>query len=105
MLAPVFGAFKWRKLDAYVEYSPHLGTISLLLTLNALDMIPNDTMTMITLLLSGAAWGHLEYLTKRARLGQLTELKPSQLRTRAPILANHPIGEKSHPVSGKKTII
>ena len=98
MLAPVISAYKWRKLDAYVEYSPHIGAMCLLLLLNALDMVPNDTMTLITLLVSGAAWGHLELLTKRHRAGQLTEIRSTKLHMSDPILANA-------PTSSKKTII
>lgn len=60
MLAPVFLAFSRRDVIGGQNLSPHLSTIALLLAINAVDMIPNATLTTITFLLSGAAWANLE---------------------------------------------
>lgn len=67
MIGPVFYALRLRKADKLESYSPHISTLALLLAFNAMDMIPNDTMTLLTLILGGALWGHLESVAEEFR--------------------------------------
>lgn len=50
-----------RRADAD-RLSPHLGALTLLLSINALDMLPNATLTPITWLIAGALVGYGEEL-------------------------------------------
>lgn len=88
MLAPIFLAFIKRNQIANGELSPHLAAIALLLALNGVDMLPNATLTILTFLISGAAWANLEgspvsVATKTERRQQ-TSLHPSMVLSASP---------------------
>lgn len=88
MLAPVFLAYWKRNQIANGQLSPHLATIALLLAINALDMLPNDTLTILTYLISGAAWANLEgspvKVASRPEHTKQTSLRPSLVLTASP---------------------
>lgn len=69
IVLPIF--LLWREMLARRsdEISPHIGPLSLLLAINAVDMIPNATITPLTWMMSGALLGYAETL-RRARLDQ-----------------------------------
>jgi len=88
MLAPVFLAYWKRNQIANGELSPHLATIALLLAINGLDMLPNATLTILTFLISGAAWANLEgspvKVASKPEHKQQTSLRPSLILTARP---------------------
>lgn len=68
ILMPVFAAFYWRNVTDPKVISPYVPAFSLLLTANAVDMLPNATLTPLTMLLSGAIWRHLEGIPERLKI-------------------------------------
>ncbi len=54
------------------DISPYIGPLTLLLGINAVELVPNATLTPITWLLSGALMGYAESL-RRERLNMTTE--------------------------------
>lgn len=60
MVAPVLYALYLRRADNLPIYSPHISTLVLMLAFNAMDMVPNDTLTILTYIIAGATWGNLE---------------------------------------------
>ena len=67
ILMPVFAAFYWRNVTDPKVISPYVPAFALLLTANAVDMLPNATLTPLTMLLSGAIWRHLEGIPERLK--------------------------------------
>ncbi|MCH2163593.1 MAG: hypothetical protein MK098_02925 [Marinovum sp.] len=64
IVLPIF--LLWREMlgRRNDEISPHIGPLSLILSINAIDMIPNATLTPLTWLLSGALLGYAEHLRR-----------------------------------------
>lgn len=67
MAGPVLYALYLRRADKLAVYSPHISTVALILAFNAVDMIPNDTMTLLTFIMAGALWGNLETVAQEFR--------------------------------------
>lgn len=67
MVLPIF--LMWREMLARrsVEISPYIGPLTLMLGINAVELVPNATLTPVTWLLSGALMGYAESL-RRERL-------------------------------------
>ncbi|MGX9356297.1 hypothetical protein ACS3SW_14375 [Roseobacteraceae bacterium S113] len=64
IVLPIF--LLWREMLSRRndEISPHVGPLSLILAINAVDMIPNATLTPLTWMLSGALLGYAEALRR-----------------------------------------
>lgn len=69
MVLPIF--LMWREMLARrsSEISPYIGPLTLMLGINAVELVPNATLTPVTWLLSGALMGYAESL-RRERLQQ-----------------------------------
>lgn len=67
MVLPIF--LMWREMLARkaAEISPYIGPLTLMLGINAVELVPNATLTPVTWLLSGALMGYAESL-RRERL-------------------------------------
>ena len=92
MVAPIFYALYLRRADKLDSYSPHIATFALILSFNAVDMIPNDTMTLLTFILAGALWSNLESVSQDYRAS-----KRHSRQHRKPILP-YSEGDLDHPV-------
>ncbi|MGY3438295.1 MULTISPECIES: hypothetical protein [unclassified Marinovum] len=78
LVLPIF--LLWREMLARKteEISPYIGPLTLLLAVNAVELVPNATLTPLTWLLSGALMGYAETLrSERLRLAE------SKLRRKA----------------------
>lgn len=96
ILMPVFAAFYWRNVTDPKVISPYVPAFALLLAANAVDMLPNATLTPLTMLLAGAIWRHLEGVPER--LKTVSRLNPNPLFG-GTILPYDP------STSGKRTIL
>ncbi|WP_425040749.1 hypothetical protein [Primorskyibacter sp. S187A] len=61
---PIFLLWRVMRRQKQEDISPYIGPLSLLLGINAVDMIPNATITPLTWILSGALLGYAEALNK-----------------------------------------
>ena len=67
LTAPIFAAFYWRSIADPKIVSPFIPAYVLLIAANIVDMIPNATLTPLTMLMAGAVWRHLEDVPDRLR--------------------------------------
>lgn len=67
ILFPLFIAVKWRNIDDPSIISPLVPAYALVLAANAVDLIPNATMTHLTFIMAGALWRHLEGVPERLK--------------------------------------
>ena len=96
LLFPVFIALRWRNLVDPKIISPLVPAYAMLITANAVDMIPNATMTHLTFIMAGTLWRHLEGVPERLR----ERITPQSERLFGGVILPH------NPMqSGKRTIL
>lgn len=75
LVLPIFLMWREMLVRKATEISPYIGPLTLLLGINAVELVPNATLTPITWLLSGALLGYVESL-RRDRKNTITKEKP-----------------------------
>jgi len=76
LLFPALMAFRWRNVTDPKVISSLVPAFVLLITANTIDMIPNATLTPLTMLMAGALWRHLETVPDRLRSSVTVEDEP-----------------------------
>lgn len=69
LVLPIFLLWREARARKSEDISPFIGPLTLLLAINAVELVPNATLTPLTWLLSGALMGYAETLRSQ-RLGQ-----------------------------------
>ena len=76
ILAPAIAAFRWRNVTDPKVISPYVPAFAMLLSANAVDMLPNATLTPLTFLMAGAIWRHLEGVPERLKTAERANPSP-----------------------------
>jgi len=96
ILIPVLMALRWSYITDPKIVSPLVPAYALLIAANAVDMIPNATLTHLTFIMAGVLWRHLEGVPERLK----TQVSaPSEQLFGGVILPRNPLQ------SGKRTIL
>lgn len=78
LLLPIFFAFQYRRISDPTVLSPFVPAYVLILAANSVDLLPNATLTPLSMMLAGAVWRHLETVPERQRNARVQSIQEEQ---------------------------